>query len=93
MAKDDFDSDFDFEKELGFNPNDFLDSDVDADIDFSQFGEEEPGADVSGKTLLLIDDIVTTGATLSECCRVLKGAGAARVACAAFASPRNENER
>ncbi len=52
-----------------------------------------PGANVSGKTLLLIDDIVTTGATLSECCRVLKGAGAARVACAAFASPRNENER
>ena len=52
-----------------------------------------PGADVSGKTLLLIDDIVTTGSTLSECCRVLKGAGAARVACAAFASPRNENER
>ena len=52
-----------------------------------------PGADVSGKTLLLIDDIVTTGATLSECCRVLKGAGAARVDCAAFASPRNENER
>ena len=52
-----------------------------------------PGTDVSGKTLLLIDDIVTTGATLSECCRVLKGAGAARVACAAFASPRNENER
>lgn len=47
-----------------------------------------PGADVSGKTLLLIDDIVTTGATLSECCRVLKGAGAARVDCAAFASPR-----
>ena len=52
-----------------------------------------PGTDVSGKTLLLIDDIVTTGATLSECCRVLKGAGAARVDCAAFASPRNENER
>ena len=52
-----------------------------------------PGADVSGKTLLLIDDIVTTGATLSECCRVLKGAGAARVDCAAFASPRNDNER
>ena len=51
------------------------------------------GADVSGKTLLLIDDIVTTGATLSECCRVLKDAGAARVDCAAFASPRNENER
>ena len=39
------------------------------------------------------DQVVTTGSTLSECCRVLKGAGAARVDCAAFASPRNENER
>ena len=49
-----------------------------------------PGAQVSGKTLLLIDDIVTTGATLCACCRVLKQAGAARVFCAAFASPRKE---
>lgn len=47
-----------------------------------------PGADVSGKRILLIDDIVTTGATLSECCRVLKFAGAKRVSCALFASPR-----
>ena len=47
-----------------------------------------PGADVSGKKILLIDDIVTTGATLSECCRVLKLAGAKRVSCALFASPR-----
>ena len=47
-----------------------------------------PGASVSGKRILLIDDIVTTGATLSECCRVLKLAGAKRVSCALFASPR-----
>jgi len=34
---------------------------------------------IVGKTVLLIDDISTTGATLDDCARVLKGAGAKEV--------------
>lgn len=38
-----------------------------------------------GKTVLLIDDVVTSGATLSECAKVLQLAGARRVRCATLA--------
>lgn len=38
-----------------------------------------PKHNIQGKTILLVDDILTTGATLNECSRVLKQQGAKRV--------------
>lgn len=48
--------------------------------------------DCSGLRLLVVDDIVTSGATLSECIRVLRQAGAAEVTWAAAAGGWNEKK-
>jgi ComF family protein len=37
------------------------------------------GQDVAGRTIILIDDVLTTGSTASACAKVLKRAGAERV--------------
>ena len=41
--------------------------------------------DITGKTVILCDDIITTGSTLSACAAVLKKMGAKAVYCAALA--------
>lgn len=43
---------------------------------------------VVGKRVLLIDDVVTTGSTLSECARMLRSMGASDVVCATLARAR-----
>ena len=53
--------------------------------------EPERAARLDGRRVLLIDDIVTTGATLAECSRVLRTAGASDVVYAAFAAPRKQD--
>jgi len=43
---------------------------------------------IKGKTVLLVDDVLTTGTTLNECSRVLKQAGAGKIIVAVVASGR-----
>lgn len=50
---------------------------------------EGGAAEIAGKRLLLLDDILTTGATLGSCAAVLKKAGAASVYALALASDRS----
>ncbi len=47
---------------------------------------------VKDKRVLIIDDVITTGATVSECARMLMLAGAKSVRAASLAYPRNEKK-
>ena len=47
-----------------------------------------PGIDLSGKRVVLADDVVTSGSTLGECAALLRQAGAAEVWCLTLAQAR-----
>ncbi len=49
--------------------------------------------ELRGKRILLIDDVYTTGATLSECSRMLLMAGAEDVVCLTLAAARKANKK
>ncbi len=53
---------------------------------FQAFRVNRPEA-VEGKRVALVDDVATTGATLNECARVLKAAGARQVVGVTLATP------
>lgn len=47
-----------------------------------------PKIDLTGKRVVLVDDVVTSGATLGECAALLRQAGAAEVYCLTLAQAR-----
>ena len=52
----------------------------------------EQEEEIIGKRILLLDDILTTGATAGECARVLLTVGAAEVHCAVVAASRQKTK-
>lgn len=67
MAKNDFDIDFDFEKEYGFDPKAVLDSEYsDEDLDLSQFDEDGLGIDLEQESEDAFDDFDLDGLDLGK---------------------------
>lgn len=59
---------------------------------FKAYALSDNAPPLKGKTVLLCDDVITTGATLNACSKKLKKAGAERVICVAIANTRYSEE-
>ena len=52
-----------------------------------------PGTGLTGKRVVLVDDVVTSGSTLSECAALLRQAGAEQVFCLTLARARGDEKK
>ena len=52
--------------------------------------ELRKGHNIQNKKIILVDDVVTTGATVIECAKILKRNGASKIFAVSLASPNNE---
>ncbi len=57
----------------------------------ARFDYSGKNIDLSGKTVILVDDVVTTGASMSVAATLLKGAGAKRIIGASLAIAYNDS--
>lgn len=60
---------------------------------FGMIDVDDPGGELFGRNVLLIDDVCTTGATLSECAKMLKLHGANAVYCITLFTTKQEKRK
>ena len=79
-------------------PGDYIDEQTDKEREaarekFDRYRSDRPALDLHGKTVLVVDDGVATGATTTACLRQVQTAGATRVVLAVPVAPPDTVER